>query len=634
MKYGMSVGLALILVLAGCSSPISPVSEDTTTGAAVPETSREALAFRLPDGRMPNVIWILLDACRARNLSCYGNDRKTSPNIDRLAERGALFERTYSQGNQTQLSVPSFMTGKYFPVYALGGGTWRERYRLPPPTEKLLPAIMRENGYRTVIVSAHPWIANSESRLWRSFEESIGAGRTFEKLVKGAVPWLAKNRDTPFFMYIHSTDTHFPHDPKPPHDRFLGKDDFLHPANKIGYPGDPAKGFTALDQRNLRGLHEGSIHYADTHIGELVAQLEELGILDSTIILITSDHGEVLGEDGKSWGHHDAITQEEVYHVPLIFAGPGIPQGRRIDALTENTDIVPTLIDLLGLETDAETDGKSLVPILYGSNPGPLHEFVLMKSRIFNHDNIPLLILQDGEDKYAFNPHTGEEHLWRVPDDTATRKDRIAKRAKALGVMRQRLKRDVMPLWRDYERLDYGRPTVFEESFWEAIMSKWVEPTDAFAYENLATPTDNKWTVLGPFGILSNPWAEDSPELTFRIPVPNGAYKVQISMDCGMKGGMPASAVAVKAENDAKVRIIKPDSPTEDGAVKNAVQYFDLGTYTIEDNAFDITIDEGDPSYWASFIALRFVLASEETEAISTEEKERLAEELKTLGYL
>lgn len=173
-----------------------------------------------PSGNKPSIIWIVLDALRAQSLSCYGYERQTSPFIDSLAARGVLFENHYTQGTWTFPSVPSYMTGRYFPVNCLHPDG-KLSPRIPPNNERLLPSRLSEAGCHTGLFTAHPMISRA-SRLCRAFHrtQALFEGRAAEKT------WLSDCVDEiadgicalppPFFAYAHLMDTHAPHTPFPP----------------------------------------------------------------------------------------------------------------------------------------------------------------------------------------------------------------------------------------------------------------------------------------------------------------------------------------------------------------------------------------------------------------------------------
>jgi arylsulfatase A-like enzyme len=159
--------------VAGCG-PVGEPPQEAADGQSEPavRTPKRAGRTGVPEAQRPNVIWILLDACRADHLSCYGYGRETSPNIDTLALRGVLFEEMHTQCNITRLSVPSFLTGRYFPRCSFDPVHWRAMSRVRPPEEQYISEILSENGYRTLIVTAHPGIS-PKSELRGAFDEYI-----------------------------------------------------------------------------------------------------------------------------------------------------------------------------------------------------------------------------------------------------------------------------------------------------------------------------------------------------------------------------------------------------------------------------------------------------------------------------
>jgi len=583
--------------------------------------------------KKPNIIWLLLDACRAENLSCYGYERATSPNIDQLAERGVLFERNFAQSHCTNWSVSSYLTGRYFPVFALAFGSWRELWRTPPEDEKFLPQILEQHGYRTALFSTSPWIT-PDSRLWRFFQEPHFVGdprKSVEAVNEEFFPWLDAHRDETFFAYLHLCETHFPHwldHIKPPHDQWLNK---AHPrALELSRITDTNRGmFSKEDQEYLRGLHDGSIHYEDAHIGRLVAKLESLGIEDDTIIIISADHGDALAEDGKSLGHWQGFTFEQVLRVPLIIAGPGFSPGRRVAVTTESVDIVPTLVDLLGIETSAKTDGVSLASVIHNPDAPSPHEYVFAKYQSRNVDDIPILLLQSDAYKYEWNPLTNDEHLWAMPDRLPDRVDKIAEARDTAHAMQAVLKQRYLPMWEAYASLARTSPAVFIEEF-----SPNAKPEDAwvFARRGEEVWTDNKWSVRGNY-VGSCGWQEDAPPITFDFEVPNATYKVEMAVLNSVRvapEGKPASCFRYAVEDGAfkelKVASHQP-MPFEWWT------YTDIGQFTISDGSFTLTLDEGDAEHWAVAQRLRFVPV-EAKATDSAQDASQIQDQLRALGYL
>ena len=325
-----SASLCLGLFMVDCSPPEQAKSESkpVSTAAVQPGISK------------PNLIWILLDACRATNLSCYGNPRNTTPNIDQLAARGLLCENTFSQGNITFTSVPSYMSGSYFPPAIFFNAPWKDLWRTPPKKRVLFPSVMKENGYKTALVTSHGRFS-SKGRLWPLFDEavrlmpgpsaSVGPGTgpgsqvPIEELIDTTIAWIEENHTAPFFCYVHALDTHFPHYiDREPYNQWIDKNHssverLRNPTparvewNNRGVTNDTkTQRYSVADQEYLQGLHDGSLLYSDEHIGRLVRRLEELGLLDNTVIVVGSDHGEALGENGINISHYPYINTDEI----------------------------------------------------------------------------------------------------------------------------------------------------------------------------------------------------------------------------------------------------------------------------------------------------------------------------------
>ncbi len=589
-----------------------------------------------PSSQRPNVIWILLDACRAQNLSCYGYERTTSPNIDSLATQGAVFLNHFAQGNQTRVSVPSYVAGRYFATFCLSGGGWRETWRKPSAAEQMIPTILKQNGYRTGVFSAHPWLGNGESRFYREFEHQFYCGGPISNLVKAFLEWLGHDEREPFFAYFHASDTHFPHRLKPPYNQWV-QELPVRTFHEIGYI-EPGARLTDVDVEVFRGLHDGSILSADGQIGQIVDGLKAAGVFENTVVIVGADHGDALAEDYRTIGHNEGALQDEVIRVPLIMKGPGIPGGRRVEALTENVDIVPTVLELAGVESDASFDGTSLTSLMREENSAkPWREYTV--TRAFNRslDDVPILILRDTEFKYIYNPLTNEENLWRVPD-------RVASRELCTGPdfddeRRERrtwVEQNVMPKWQAYAGLARVPSGPFIEYFGPSVIKNGVEPADAVVRAEDQSWQDNRWSLMGVASgaLVSSGWQEDAPAVSFGVDVPSGTYRVEMEMHYGTRMGHPASAFLFSAEGEP-ARVICSDEEVRRAIGDNVkYRYMDIGTYEVPDGRFDVTLDEADNGYWAVARSFKFTPVGAVDMTVSPHLQEEQTRQLEALGYL
>ncbi len=621
------VGLcSLLLAAIGCgadsrvseTADVSPsVSRSELAGSPSSNSSEVYGAYgeRAKDDGRPNVVWIVLDAARAKNMSTFGYSRETTPNITRLAARGATFERCYSQANGTALSVPSYMTGRYFPVLCLSSGTWRSLYRTPSPEEQLFPDIARENGYLAVAFTAHPWFSPG-SRIFSAFDNcnfvpSI-AGRAyaeFEEINAAIFEWLDAVPTQPFFLYVHTMDTHLPHYIKEEHDAWIDREYAANP--------DPTVPYSDAHKAMMRGLYDGSFHYADAEVGRLMDKLESMGLLDSTIFVISSDHGECIGEDGYTIDHPGMVTVEELFHVPLVIAGQDIPDNVRVSALAQNADIVPTLVDVLRLETNAEFDGKSLMPLFGQERAERVHDYVAAYFPGGDDESLEWVMLHGSQFRTEYHPNSGNGILWKLPDSLGERQDLTGQYPTEIAERIALAKSELLPLWKRYTSLPRSSPRPFPLEISPVFAVSEAGFTDKFDMY------DNKW-ACNYLNLISTSMHEDCPPITFQFDVPNGEYKVQMELlpkDTG-------SAFLVQAEDDAAAKLV---ISTRSDKMRD---FLDLGVYRITDESFDVTLQEGNDVNSARMSSFRFIPIVDGKEVVSAESQDKLNEQLDSLGYL
>jgi arylsulfatase A-like enzyme len=282
-----------------------------------------------------NVIVFLSDALRAANLPMYGYRRDTTPHLKAVARSGVVFTNHLVHYPGTPVSVSQLFTGRLMPPLLLD-----YRYLAVPvhgvPADLLvLPQALQQLGYRTGIVTAHYWFS-ARTRLLAHFESQALLERTgdrsyahFEELMPAIREFLARAEtdDRPFFLYVHSMDTHGPNDVHAGYPTFSG------PA---GWPEEYDR-------------YDAEIAYTDHWIHEVLEELARRRLSDRTIVAVTSDHGEEFGELGpEPWNrNHGLMVRRPLVHVPLIMRIPGDPApGRRYVGLTRHIDLAPTLLRL------------------------------------------------------------------------------------------------------------------------------------------------------------------------------------------------------------------------------------------------------------------------------------------------
>ncbi len=294
-----------------------------------------------------NVLLISIDTCRADRLSCYGYKSKTTPNIDALAAEGTLFENVIAPIPQTLPSHSSMLTGTippYHGVHENVGGYLADESNIT------LAEILKDAGFTTG-AAISTYVLNSQFGIYQGFDDYHDRFETPREGERGqerkggettgvALEWLEENKDKRFFFFLHYYDPHRKYEPPEPF------------ASRFG--------------PSLYGLYAGEIAYTDHCIGRVLDKLKELGLYDSTLIIITSDHGEMLGEHGELT--HSYFIYQSAIKVPLIFKLPGQNKPARIKSIAGLIDIVPTVCGLLNIETPKNVQGLDLFANSKGEN--------------------------------------------------------------------------------------------------------------------------------------------------------------------------------------------------------------------------------------------------------------------------
>ncbi|MFM7322913.1 MAG: sulfatase [Armatimonadota bacterium] len=329
--------------------------------------------------RKPNIVLIAIDSLRADHMSCYGYPRLTTPVLDRFAAQGTLFERNYSPHIPTTSAYSSMLTGQDVFTTQVVALRHQGPLRADVPT---LPEILRGNGYNTTCVGfgGNPASRGFDQYLefpgWGSWNE--GRSPKAENLNKVALPELDRlvADDKPFLLFLRHMDPHAPYLPPAPYERMFYHGNESDPANRSMDPVmefKPFRDFFASwmppgisDKDYVVAQYDGAIAYMDAAIQSIFTALEAHGILDETIVVVNADHGETLYEH-ECWFDHHGIY-DNTLHVPLILRYPGkVPAGRRVSGFTHHKDLVPTLLDLAGIEHEGMFDGQSVLPMISGA---------------------------------------------------------------------------------------------------------------------------------------------------------------------------------------------------------------------------------------------------------------------------
>ncbi len=362
------------------------------TGEAISSSgarpTRAALAAAV---QQANVVVVVLDAARVDHLGCYGYPRDTTPNFDRLAREGMLFEQHFCEQPETLPSTLSLLTGQYPDTHGLTGNL--AAVPASPPAFTMEGAFAHA-GFATSLLSSSPVVA-PECGVPADFQQQYLSRRRGPAQPSGAVAALPGQlrqllRQSPapdgrFFAYLHIFP---PHEPYRAPDRFVAAFRGRRPPRY--WQGEPGyrrtrDGAARQEPRSLAewtNLYDANLRWADSVLGEVVRVLGETGVLEHTLLIVTSDHGEAMREHGQAFHVH--CPYDEALHIPLLLRFPGErkPVGR-VRALSQTIDVLPTLLDLYQIPHPPGTvQGVSLLPLLTGEARA-VNDYVF--SRTANH---------------------------------------------------------------------------------------------------------------------------------------------------------------------------------------------------------------------------------------------------------
>ncbi len=326
----------------------------------------------------PNVIFIVVDALRADHVSAYGYERPTTPHLDAFMAGGVRFAEATTASSWTYPSNAAMLTGR-MPT-RIRMNDWASLTAFVPPEELMLAEALRNGGYRTVGF-VNNFFLDQQFGMAQGFDhyQRLVASERAEDLNQMAFDWLDAGGaagDQPLFMFMYYYDPHSWYDPPSPYDTLydpdytggLSPDVFQHGEAIVSGEIVPSE----RDVEHTIALYDGEITYWDAHLNQFLNRLSAEGLLKNTLVVVTSDHGQMFGEHGK-WVHRNSLY-EEVLRVPLFLHYPGaLPASKVIDAPVFTGDLMPTILNLAGLPIPAGLDGANLVPLIQGLDEDLTH---------------------------------------------------------------------------------------------------------------------------------------------------------------------------------------------------------------------------------------------------------------------
>jgi len=371
-------------------------------------------------GKLKHVVLISIDTCRADHLGCYGYFRETTPNIDAVGADGVVFSRAFAPVPITLPSHSSMMTGTIPPYHEVRENSG---YRLHE-SNVTLAEILKANGFTTgAFIGA--FVLDSQFGLdqgFDSYNDEIDTSedkelftfneRSAEATTDLANMWLAEHCEEDFFLFIHYFD---PHSHYKLHDGFS----FHTPSSSI----------SLVDQ------YDSEIAYTDHHIGRVIDKLKELKIYDSSLIIITSDHGESLGEHSEKT--HGYFIYNSTLHVPLVIRMPFGAKGKAVEDLVGIVDIVPTVCNLFGISAPEVVHGKDLSPYFFNKPDRPEERYLFCESLMPTKFELgPYYGLVNNRWKYI---HASRPELYDLKQDFHEVKNLAGEHDQQLRVLKEKL---------------------------------------------------------------------------------------------------------------------------------------------------------------------------------------------------
>lgn len=370
--------------------------------------------FYAPSG--PNVILIVPDALRADHLGCYGYNRPTSPQIDKFAADALVFEKAMSNSPWTKPSMGTVFTSLY--PHEHQAFSWMDNLSDECLT---LAEVFRNKDYATFAIQTNPSITKKHNfkQGFQYYEEMI--------LEKGEIvtsnfnTWVKKHAKKSFFAYLHYMDTHVPYNAPQEFSQIFGLKD-----NTLFTPGEFQTidvrllgeiGLSIDNKQSLVNLYDAAIKYFDYNFEKIVDNLKKLGILNKTIIILTSDHGEEFWEH-KGFAHGHTVYNE-ILHVPLIVGYSSHLPGRRIKSYVQLLDFFPTILSLVRIKNNFVLRGRDLAPAALANNQ--INEEIFIEGILYGAEKKG--ILKDGwklientgkKNKDTFHP-LGDLMKYRYP---------------------------------------------------------------------------------------------------------------------------------------------------------------------------------------------------------------------------
>jgi arylsulfatase A-like enzyme len=444
---------------AGRGAPLAALLALSLLACRGPHEEAAAPAARRPvaSGTGWSVLLITIDTLRADHVGAYGYARPTTPHIDALAAEGTLFESAYTYWPKTRGSFVAMLTGR-----RASQSGYSKTHPLLLGMNPTLASVLHDAGYDTVAAVDNANVAASlgyakgfrvyqetweDTSLTTEMDRARAITEAGVRLVQGAEP------SRPFLLWLHYVNPHAPYTPPSPYDsRFLPPESEQGPRLPVvsslhggiprqwAVPGEDRLGYYVAQ-------YDGEMAAVDAEAGRVCEALRSSAVADSTVVVLTSDHGESLGEHDYYFDHGEDLFDPS-QRVPLIVRVPGAPRGRRSEVLASTLDVLPTILDAIKVSYPAGLAGHSLLGAVEG---GPAPE----RSRLFGQNDRGLTATWDERFKLVASPEGDGARLalYDRREDPGETRDVSARRKRELRTHREALERYLERADEEWERL-------------------------------------------------------------------------------------------------------------------------------------------------------------------------------------
>ena len=422
--FAAVAGITTIALGLGCDRPASD-STDSVAPNASSASSASTASVATPRSRPPNLLLVTLDTTRADALGSYGQWRPTSPRLDALAKKGVVFDQVSTTNPETLPSHATIFTGRW----PFSHGVRANSGYVLSRENHTLAEILRDHGYRTgAEVAAR--VLRSETLITQGFDHDRGASsqdvsqkqvafadepgakrtthtRVADDISRRGVEFIRENKGRPFFLWLHYFDAH-----------------------------DPYSAPATFNATIPDSAYHAEVAYQDSGMGRVLEELDRLGLAQQTLVVVTADHGEDLGDHGEA--SHSYGIYESTMRVPLVLAGlPAIEPGQRIQWPVRTIDIAPTALDLLGLPVPSEMQGVSLRSTIEDPAVDPALPGYGESTRFASAFNLPIIrFLREGRWKYI---HKANPELYDMLADPSENANVIEQNPKIAATLRAKL---------------------------------------------------------------------------------------------------------------------------------------------------------------------------------------------------